>query len=44
MAAKEELQESEEEDEGNALYNIEALERKRQKEIEVWLSFLDRPV
>ena len=36
MAAKEELHSSEEEEEDKALFDIDALEKKRQKEIEEW--------
>lgn len=36
LAAKEELHSSEDEEEDRALFDAEALEKKRQKEIEEW--------
>jgi hypothetical protein len=38
LAAKEELHSSEEDEEDKALFDLEAIEKKRQKEIEEWRS------
>ncbi len=39
LAAKEELHSSEEDEEDKALFDLEAIEKKRQKEVEVRIRF-----